>query len=301
MFYDFDVEVAGKYRLWMRANPIQAKLSIKLNEEKKRGISLKAPKDNTNIASDGKPDLRFLAVSEGKLAANVILSLEDAFALKGAKLSQKQNLDALREADVKGDETSSGGIDPLIHFVGRTNLSIGQAGAKKGLADLSKHIDRKNQIVTSNSGELMLDYGKGLLKIDAPGAQGVSGNLKTAGKIALSSLTVESNLELAQIVAVTLDGKPLAQASKILLQVMTEEKPTGFTFDEIGNGLKKITNLGNDPWLFKEPEGIVWMKFPDAATMKVTALDLNGYPVKEMGSAEEIRLDPKTVYYLLKR
>ena len=236
-------------------------------------------------------------VSEGKLAANVTLSLEDAFALKGAKLSQKQNLDALREADVKGGASSTGGIDPLIHYVGRTNLSIDQPDAKESLVDLSKYIDRKNRTVSSNSGELMLDYGKGLLKINAPAAQGASGNFKETGKIELADLSIESEMELGQIVALSLDGSPLSSAKKILLQVMTEEKPTGFETEDAGNGLKRITSLGTDPWLFKETSGTVRFK----GKVKTTALDLNGYPVRELGAGEEIRLDPKTVYYLLER
>lgn len=236
-------------------------------------------------------------VSEGKLTANVTLSLEDAFALKGAKLSSKANLDALREADVKENATSTGGIDPLIHFVGRTNLSINQADAKEGLTDFSKYIDRKNRTVSSNSNELKLDYGNGLLTINAAAAQGASGNLKTAGKIQLADISIASEMELAQIVAVSLDGSPLATAPKILLQVMTEEKPSGFETEDAGKGLKRITNLGTDPWLFKEPYGLVRIK----GKVKVTALDLNGFPVRELGTSEEIRLDPKTVYYLLER
>ncbi len=236
-------------------------------------------------------------VSEGELAANVTLSLDDAFALKGVKMSNKANLDALREADVKGKSASTGGIDPLIHYVGRTNLSINQPDAKEELTDLSKYIDRKNQTVTSNTGELKLDFGNGLLTVNAPAAQGASGNFKQAGNIQLGDLSIESGMELGQIVAVSLDGSPLATAPKILLQVMTEEKPTGFETEEAGNGLKRITNLGTDPWLFKEPSGIVRMK----EKVKVTALDLNGYAIRELPTSEEIRLDPKTVYYLLER
>lgn len=236
-------------------------------------------------------------VAEGKLAANVTLSLEDAFALKGAKLNHKPNLDALREADVKGTSSSAGGIDPLIHYVGRTNLSIDQPDSKESLADLSSYIDRTKQTVTSNSGELKLDFGNGLLTINAPAAQGASGNLKKAGTIELADLSIESDMELGQIVAVSLDGSPLATAPKILLQVMTEEKPSGFETEDAGNGLKKITNLGSDPWLFKEPSGTVRFK----GMLKSTVLDPNGYPVRDLGTDEEIRLDPKTVYYLIER
>lgn len=240
-------------------------------------------------------------VSQGKMMATSNLALNDAFALKGSPLKTKANLDALREADVKGTAKTRRGIDPLVHFVGRTNLSIGENDQKELAESFSKYIDRDKKTVASSSGELLLDYGNGLLKIDAPAAQGASGNLKKAGRIELKNLSIESSLELGQIIVVSLDGRPIAQASKILLQVMTEEKPTGFATQELGNGLKRITNLGKSPWLFREPQGTIRMKVPDAAALKVTALDLNGYPVEKMGTAEEIRLRPNTVYYLLEK
>jgi hypothetical protein len=46
---------------------------------------------------------------------------------------------------------------------------------------LNTFIDRKNQTVRSVTGELMLDYGKGISVLNAPKAQGVTGFLKAAG------------------------------------------------------------------------------------------------------------------------
>ncbi len=240
-------------------------------------------------------------ISEGALIANVTLTLADAFALKGTTLAQKANLDVLRQADVTGTAEATGGIDPLVSYVGRTNLSIGEKDAKAHVADLGKYIDRGKQTVTSTSGELKLDYGTGILRIDAPAAQGASGNLGQAGSIGLSDLTITSDLDTAHIVAVSLDGKPLRESAKILLQVMTEEKSTGFTTAESG-GVRTITSLGTDPWLIREPRGTVTFKRPDASALTVTALDGNGYPratAANIGNADEIRLDPNTVYYLV--
>lgn len=60
--YLFDVETAGTYEFWIRANPIQSKLSYTLNGGKEIDIDLtKSKRDEINIASDNKPDLRFLA------------------------------------------------------------------------------------------------------------------------------------------------------------------------------------------------------------------------------------------------
>ncbi len=80
---------------------------------------------------------------------------------------------------------------------------------------------------------------------------------------------------------------------------MTEEKPSGFRAEPTGPGEKRIVSIGRDPWLVREVEGTVRFKRPDAARLKVVALDPNGDPGKTLGSAAEIRLDPRTVYYLI--
>lgn len=87
---------------------------------------------------------------------------------------------------------------------------------------------RQRQTVTSSNGQLKLDYGRGLLTIDAPAAQGASGALAEGGKFELHHMTIESDMSLGHIVAVSLDGLPLKSSKNILLQVMSEEKSTGF-------------------------------------------------------------------------
>ena len=61
----------------------------------------------------------------------------------------------------------------------------------------------------------------------------------------------------------------------------------------------RIVSIGKNPWLVKELQGTVRFKRPDAARLKVTALDGNGDALKPLGSASEIRLQPNTLYYLI--
>ncbi|MGA2498064.1 MAG: hypothetical protein ABSH20_10000, partial [Tepidisphaeraceae bacterium] len=68
-----------------------------------------------------------------------------------------------------------------------------------------------------------------------------------------------------------------------------------------GAGTQKIVSLGRDPWMIKSITGNVKFTRPDAAQMKVAALDGNGYKVKDLSSAAEIKLDEGTVYYLITR
>ena len=240
-------------------------------------------------------------VAPGRVLVDLNLKIADLENLRGTPMPQDASFDALRLKDVPAGTTLRPGsvIDPLVHFAGRTRVEFTKNGGSPKLVDLAPYIDHAAQTVTSTNRELKLDYGKGVLAIDAPGAQGISGNLAAAGPIETTDLSIRSDLELGHIVAVALDGKPLAHSQKILLQVMSEERATGFRTEDAGNGQHRIIDIGRDPWLVKELTGTVRLKRPDAARLKVTALDFNGYPVKGVGTAAEIKLRGATVYYVI--
>jgi hypothetical protein len=240
-------------------------------------------------------------IGVGQTVVDLNLKIADLLKLQGTPMPQDAGFDELRLKDVpKGLTIESGNvIDPLVHYVGRTDVRFTEAGAAAKLIDLSKLIDRAGQRVTSTTGELKLDYGKGVLTINSPATQGLSGNLNDAGATELTDLSITSDSALGHIVAISLDGKPLASSSKMLLQVMSEEKSSGFESQDAGGGIRKIIHIGTDPWLIKALHGTVKFKRADAAQLKVTALDAGGMRVKQIGSAAEIKLIPGTLYYLI--
>jgi hypothetical protein len=240
-------------------------------------------------------------IREGDLMADVHIPLDDAIALKGSPLVQSANLDELRKADVSGEAgaTAGGKIDPLIHLIGRTSITIAPQAGKTQVKDLAPFLDAAAQTVKSSTGELHLDYGKGLLRLTADKAQGAAGNLREGGALDLPALTIESPLDLACILLVPLDGQPVTGSKKLLLQVMTEEKATGFATEDAGSGRLRITSIGTDPWLFRNPEGTVTFKRADAAALRIQPLDFNGYPAGEALKGPVLRLLPGTAYYLV--
>jgi hypothetical protein len=240
-------------------------------------------------------------VATGDLLVDLNLKLGDLFDLRGTPMPQDAALDELRLKDVpKGTILKPGNvIDPLVHLAGRTNVNFTDRGGTSKLKDLKPLIDRRRQVVTSSTGQLRLDYGKGVLTINAPAAQGISGALNQAGAAELKDIAISSRLELGHIIAVSLDGKPLVTSRRILLQAMSEEKPTDFRSDPAADGDKKIISIGHDPWLAKELDGVVKFKRTDASKLKVTTLNFNGDPAKSIGTAGEIRLAPSTIYYLI--
>jgi hypothetical protein len=240
-------------------------------------------------------------VATGDLLVDLDLRLGDLLDLKGTPLPQDAALDELRLKDVPAGTTLKPGdvIDPLVHFAGRTNVNFTERAGSARLKDLKGLVDRKRQVVTSSTGELRLDYGKGLLAVNAPAAQGLSGALSAAKGVELKDLSITSGLDLGHVIAVSLDGQPLSRSRRILLQAMSEEKATDFRTEPGPGGGRRITSIGHDPWLVKEIEGVVRFKRPDASGLKVTALDFNGEPRKAAGTADGFRLAPDTSYYLI--
>ncbi len=238
-------------------------------------------------------------VAKGQVLAEVNLNKTDLLQLKGTPLPQDAALDELRLADVPRGPAMKAGqrIDPLIHYAGRVEVGFKSGSTKVG--DLTPFIDHARKIVTSSTGELKLDYGHGILTVNASRAQGVSGTLNLAGAVELKDVNITSELELGHIMAVSLDDQPLATSQRILLQVMSEEKETNHQTEPVTGSVKRIVNIGADPWQVQELKGIVRFKRADAAQLKVAALDFNGYPAGSAGTAQEIRLLPTTLYYLI--
>lgn len=240
-------------------------------------------------------------IAEGDVVASVQLNREAVLNLQGTPLPQDAAFDELRLADVPaGHEFQPGQrLDPLLHFAGRTRVEFTTQPSRVHLVDTARLIDRQQQTVTSTTGELQLDYGRGLLTLNAPQVQGASGNLQAAGVISLTDVRLSSELDLAHMVVVSLDGQPLAKSRRMLLQVMSEEQPTDFATQPVDDATLHITNIGRDPWLVRSLQGTVALTRNDARQLQVTALDANGQTVQRVGTADNCELLPTTLYYLI--
>jgi hypothetical protein len=243
-------------------------------------------------------------VAPGAVVAEVDLNRDDLFSLKGTPLPQDAAFDELRLKDVpEGGATVKPGqrLDPLLHYVGQTKVRFVDTPGQVKVLAMKPFIDRPHQVVSSGHGELKLDFGNGVLTLQAKQAQGVCGALKALGRADLPDVVIQSDLDLGCIMLVSMDGRPLSMSARILLQTMSEEQNSGFQTEPAENGLKRIVKLGRDPWQFKELQGTVKLKRSDASGLKVTALDFNGYPIGSAGTANDIKLQPGTIYYLISR
>lgn len=229
------------------------------------------------------------------------LNTNDLLQLKGTPLPQGASFDELRLKDVPtaAELITGKRIDPLVHYVGKTVVNFSSAPTTAKISPLNQYIDHTRKIVVSKSGDLKLDYAKGILFINSPYAQGICGNLKEAGKTQLSSVEINSDMNPGAIIIVSLDNRPIAASEKILLQVMSEEKPSEFITTKLDTGFFQINNIGRDPWLIRKISGTVSIKRKDVSKLKAVALDHNGYPAGTSLAADQIKLLPSTIYYFI--
>jgi hypothetical protein len=83
---------------------------------------------------------------------------------------------------------------------------------------------------------------------------------------------------------------------------MSEDTNSGWSAP--GTGVRAIAEVGGAPIVVKNLDGRVSLKRPDAATLRVRALDFNGYPAAAKTSAKgarDIVLSPSTFYYLIEK
>jgi len=205
----------------------------------------------------------------------------------------------------------AGGVDPLAFLIGPVQVVYGSDPAKTTVADLSRYIDHEKKVVRSNTGQIAWDFARGVCTLDAPRSQGVTGFLRPVGPIELGDVTIRSQDQYATVLVVSLDDKPLARSGRVLVQVGTRARPTGWadhavTFPVDGgretiNG-REIDDTGRMPWIIASTN--VTIEVRNASLTSATLLDINGnasrsLPLRRAEGTIELELPTDAIYVVL--
>lgn len=252
-------------------------------------------------------------VREAEPAVKQVLSLEELYALKGSGTEEPFSIDDWRAQEVpegrEARDVDISNIDPLAYFVGPVVRAFGEGDAGARLLDLGRYIDRERKVIRSATGEVVMDYGAGLVTIDTPRSQGACGLLAAAGTINLSEVAVSSGNEYGSVLVTSLSDEPISKAPRILLQVVTEERNSNWRVEPEGDA-RRLANVGDAPLEARTGAGVVTILYGGTAAVKVTAtaLDAHGYPMdREVevrpggGLGVGIRLEPDALYYVVER
>ena len=244
------------------------------------------------------------------LAVHEERPLEDLWQRKPALIAEGRTYDPNRSTTPFVEGSGSGGaVNPLAFLVGRVEVKYGGDPAKDHIAPLARYIDDKQKTVTSVTGEIKLHYGTGLCTLDTPKAQGATGFLAKAGAIHLSDLTIMSRNEYATVAAVAMDDRPLRASHKVLVQITTSMRPTGWkteaaTFKEGSRTYhgSRIVATGKMPWQAVATEMTLTLRNP--TLRKATLLDAGGYAVKQItgtntGGVFTLSLPSEALYLVL--
>lgn len=218
--------------------------------------------------------------------------------------------DPNRDAGIMAADTKlTSSVDPLAFLTGPVLVEYGGNPAETKVADTSSLIDAAKKKVRSNTGEIEIAYGTGLYTINAPCAQAAIGFLGTNGDVTLGDVQIRCKNDHASIAVVSLDGKPIKESKKVLVQVGTFQRPKGWLEEKVKVTVKeqtmdafRILSIGTPEWLIRNVEAQLSVRNP--GLKKATLLDENGMrgaavPCLSGQGALNLTLPPNTLYLVL--
>ncbi len=236
--------------------------------------------------------------------------LQNVWDRKTPIIAEGGSYDPNRDAgDLAPDTSVRSAVTPLAFLVGPVEVKYEGSPANDRVIDLKPYVDEKDKIVRGVTGQTQLDYGRGVYRVDAPKAQAASGFLKGAGRIDLADVSITCGNDYATIVVVPLDDKPIAQSGKLLVQVGTVCRPTGwqvkpasFKADDKTIDGYEIVRVGTGPWQIVNTNATITVH--NAGLSKATVLDVNGNavgqaPAHAAGGALDVTLPPDSMYVVL--
>jgi hypothetical protein len=214
-------------------------------------------------------------VDEGPLLTDGALNLKDLLELQGG---------------IKG-------IDSKAAFVGRRRVTLHDGPTSRPSLDLSAYRDDANGIVRSASGQVTIDSKRGLLTINAPRVRAAVGFLN-GQPVTLQNLTIHSAMPYGAIAVVSLDGLPIEQSSRLLVQAMSEQRNAGWK--TTGSPKKTIEAFGTAPIVVRDIQGTIAFAADSSWTTQLIAA--NGEVRSERKTAgPTVELQSDVCYYVLTR
>jgi hypothetical protein len=233
-------------------------------------------------------------------------ALDDLWQRRMPIIAEDAGYDVNRDKDMLSKQSNvKNGVNPLAYLVGPVTVKYGGDPAKSTVADLKPFIDEAKKTVRSITGELEMDYGQGVCTLNAPKAQGVTGFLKKVGTFKLADVTIASGNEYATVQVVSMDQKPLKTSARVLVQVGTIQRPTGWQTQPARVGKEdgeQVVNFGKAPWQIVKGDVTVTIRNPALKTAVV--LDGNGMsagkvPLEAAPGGKTLKFPPDAMYVVL--
>ncbi len=213
--------------------------------------------------------------------------LEDIWNEKSPLIAEDGSFDPNRAGTALSQSNIPNGAGAMAFLVGPVEVKYGGNPANDKVIDLTRFIDETAKRVTSETGEIVLNYGKGVCAVNAPKVQGATGFLAKAGPIALADVMIDSHNPYATVTVAAMDNAPLRTSRKLLVQVGTAARPTGWEARETDFTENKqtvhgyqIVHPGAAPYQIVNTDVTLTIANPTAK--KATLLDPAGYAAQDV-------------------
>ncbi|MFC2124926.1 hypothetical protein ACFLU5_08960 [Bacteroidota bacterium] len=143
--------------------------------------------------------------------------------------------------------------------------------------EYNKYHQESEGVITSETGELKLDYKKGIFTINTEKIQGATGQISDMN-VSLPFLDIDVDNPWISVIAVSEDGQPLQISSHFYLTVVTPVKMSGEEYEDDRKALKEIGDL---PLITQVAEGSITIK-SSGKKLEVIPRTPNGKPMKKM-------------------
>ncbi len=222
-------------------------------------------------------------IETGKVVIDEKRTLEELWTRKDPLIAETPSFDPNRDRlQTKSLSSLYDKVNPLAFLVGPVQVTYDAKSSESRVSDLTPYIDEKTKTIRSITSQIEWNYGKGICKLNTPKAQGVTGFLDKFGEIKLGDTTLISGNNYSTVMVVSMDGKPIANSQKILVQVGTVARPTNWQQetatwkDKEGNLLRgfEIIDYGKAPWRLVNNDLTVTINNPNLT--QATILDPNG-------------------------
>lgn len=226
-------------------------------------------------------------------------------------IAEDKSFDPNRDTGSGGSKSNlKSDVNPLAFLVGPVEVKYSGDPKKTSVANLKPFINEATKTVRSNTGEINLDYGNGLCTVDTPRAQGATGFLEKFPSVKLADVTLRSTNEYATLNVVSMDNLPIRQSRKLLVQVGTVVRPTGWQDQDAafeGSDKKpvrgkQIVAVGKTPFQITNVDATVAVN--NSLLKSATLLDINGMaagtiPVTRKGANFSVNLPANAMYVVL--
>ena len=165
-----------------------------------------------------------------------------------------------------------------------------------------EEIDPSVKRFESDTGQLSLNYDRGLLTINSPRTKGAVGFLAGAGRLDLDGLSLASGTNFGAVIATSLDDQPIGRSRHVLLTAVARAENTSQGFWPSPHNPTSwspyttwmLPGEGRPPVIAEPVRAAIRMQFPGAAT--IHALDETGkrrraVPAKTDGDMLQLDLD----------